>query len=364
MNKELDVFLLQVAQSVFRYGIHKDIQQLFDDVNALYVDIQHIKNPENIYIGPLHTQNTYVYSVSSSFLDIADAIMRHKNVIYKNPAYVMGNISESFRFINNRDSIVILLCLGFLFGGKVFAHKGLIYRLQNLDKTEFLQITDYHDPIFSNATLHIADYAMPMFRQIFELLNLIPKTDHDTYHRSYGVADMFIRVHGDVGLPTKIPIDLAWYPSVKKAYLRHIMHYPEDTRYLNMFKVILENSDRITQRGLHYFSHTIGGAYTPAKGAYQTQLCKWYDKEIDEKQLDEVFDDVIKDERKVFEELGHLGVGISLEANLRLTKKRFSRIQKLVESHFISEYKELAGPFLIKDSSMLSIKILRRQIND
>lgn len=365
MNKEIDAFLLQIAQSIFRYTIHEDLPRLFDDIDALYAAIQHIRDIKNIYIGPLHPQSTYLYSLTSSFLAIADAVINNKEAIYGSAAYIPDWISEGIRPLKSRDSLGLLLCLGFLFGQKIFAHEGIIYRLQHINKSELLQITDYSDPIFGIKTLHYTEHAIPMFRRIFELLNLVPSMKYSAYHRLYGIADIFIKVHEDVELPTKIPLDLAWYPSVQKAYLRYIMNNAEgNAKYLDAFNNILANTDRFTKQALYYFQHTVGGVYTPTKEEYPTQLSKWYNKKINEKQLDEVFDDVIKDERRVFEILVQLGIGISLEANLRLTKKRFSRIQKLVESRLISRYKELAGPFLIRDSSMLSIKILRRQIND
>jgi len=364
MKKELDNFLLQVAQSLFRYNTHKDLQILRTDVDILYNTIEHIDGIENIYIGPLHTPNTYGYSVSSPFLAIADSVISNKPKIYENPLYIPDVISEGLRFVSNRESMGLLLCLGFLLGEKAFAHKGIIYRLGHLNKTELFQITDYGEPVFGIKTLDITEYIIPILRRVFELLNLVPNTEHSTYHRLYGAADIFIKVYEGTGLPIKIPLDFAWYPSVKKAYLRHIMHHPEDNNYLDAFMNIRIHMDRFAKQALHYFAYTIGGVYTPIKGAFSTPLSKWYEKEINEKQLDEIFDEIIKDERRTFEELVQLGIGISLEANLRLTKKRFARIQKLVESHYIAEYQELAGPFLIKDSSMLSIKILRRQIND
>jgi hypothetical protein len=364
MKKELDNFLLQVAQSLFRYNTHKDLQILHTDVDVLYDIVEHISDIENIYIGPLHTPNTYGYSVSSSFLAIADSVISNKSKIYENPLYTPDVISEGLRSMNNRESVGLLLCLGFLLGEKVFVHEGLIYRLGHLNKTELLQIIDYGEPVFGVKTLDITEYITPILRRVFELLNLAPNIEYSAYHRLYGAADIFIKVYEGAELPIKIPLDFAWYPSVKKAYLRYIMHHPEDSNYLGAFINIKAHMDRFAKQALHYFAYTVGGAYAPTKGEFSTPLSKWYEKEINEKQLDEIFDDIIKDERRTFEELVQLGIGISLEANLKLTKKRFARIQKLVESYHIAEYRELAGPFLIKDSSMLSIKILRRQIND
>jgi len=293
-----------------------------------------------------------------------DALANNEMRIYENPLYVEDLMSASFKLMRNREAIGLVLCLGFLLGEKVFTHEGLMYRLQHIDDAGLLHIADYGEPIFGIKTLSITEHIGPMLRRVFELLNLAPNVEHSEYHRAYGVADIFIDVHADVGLPVKIPLDFAFYPSIKKAYLRYIMHHPEDSRYLDAFINIRNNADRSMKQALYYFAHTIGGVYTPPKGVFSTPLSKWYDREINEKQLDEIFDDIIKNERRTFEELVQLGIGISLEANLRLTKKRFAKIQKLVESHYIKEYKELAGPFLIKDSSMLSIKILRRQIND
>jgi hypothetical protein len=143
-----------------------------------------------------------------------------------------------------------------------------------------------------------------------------------------------------------------------------MMHHPEDIKYLPIFNIIKNNSDHTLKRALYYFAHTLGGPYTPKPPHLSTQLAKWYTKEINEKELDNFFDDIIKEERSTFEELLHLGIGISIDANLRLTKKRFARIKKFVTSNMIREYKELAGPFLINESSMLACKIMRRQIND
>ena len=363
-NKELDNFILQVTQSIFRHNTHKNLQILLGEVNELYDGIQHIRNVEDIFIGPLYSQPLYGFPVGSSFSSIAEAVNNNKEKIYENPLYVGDDISESFRNITHRDSISILLCLGVLLGPRVFAHEGLLYRLRYIAKTNALQRIDYGDLIFGAKVLDTIEHTTPLFRRVFEFLNLAPSIGFRDYHRVYAMADVFIKVYEGIGLPTKIPLDLVSYPPVRKAYLRHIMHHPEDTQYLDAFNRIKAGCSAPVGRALHYFAHTVGGVYTPIKGVFSTPLAKWYDKEINEKQLDAIFDDVIKDENRTFEELVRFGIGISLEANLRLTKKRFAKIEKLVESTHITEYRELAGPFLIKDSSMLSIKILRRQIND
>ena len=363
-NKELDNFILQVTQSIFRHSTHKDLQILLNEVNELYDGIQHVRNVEDIFIGPLYSQPLYGFPVGSSFFAMAEAVNNNKEKIYENPLYVGDDISESFRDITHRDSIPLLLCLGVLLGPKVFAHKGLLYRLRCIIKTNILQTSNYHDSIFGAKVLDTIEHTTPMFRRVFEFLNLAPSTGYRSYHQMYAMAEIFIKVYEGIGLPTKIPLDFVSYPAIRKAYLRHIMHHPEDIQYLAAFNHIRVGCSQSVTRALHYFAHTVGGVYTPIKGVLSTPLAKWYDKEINEKQLDGIFDEVIKEERRTFEELVRFGIGISLEANLKLTKKRFAKIEKLVESPDITEYRELAGPFLIKDSSMLSIKILRRQIND
>ena len=208
------------------------------------------------------------------------------------------------------------------------------------------------------------EYAAPMFKKVFEILTLIVPPNKYYGYGMYGVADIFVKVYNDCLLPTQIPLGLSSHTSVKKMYLRHIMHHPEDIQYLDAFRSIQASSDAPTKQALYYFAHTVGGVYTPIKGLSQSVLAKWYEKEINEKQLDDAFDDVIRDERRIFNELLQLGIGISIDANLRLTKKRFARLQRYIDSNKIAKYRELVGPFLVKDSSMLSIKILRRQIND
>jgi len=346
---------------VYRFNNHEDMTKLLSDVGALYDDIECIRDVDNIYIGPLYSQSVYVYPTTSSFVAVADALANYKG-LYNNKEYVKDAFSEAVRGTQHRDSSCILMCLGFLLGPRVFEHEGIVHRVQHLKRDELVNVHEYDNPLFGLKTLNTTEYARPMFRRAFELLSLIEEPINNTYHRSYGVADIFLEVHDE--LPTKIPLDLAWYTQTKKVYLRHIMHHPEEERYMDAFCQIRESSDRFVRRALHYFAHTIGGAYKPIDGSMPSTLSNWYDHKIDEKQLDDMFDEVIGAERRTFEELGQLGIGISIDANLRLTKRRFSRLQKLVESTQISEYKELAGPFLARDSSMLAIKILRRQIND
>lgn len=355
MHKEIDNFLLQVAHSIYR---HNDVELLLNDLEKLWIDIESIEDTGQIYIGPLHTQAIYKYTVDGSFLSISNMLYQHRHVIstyYANDPFI-----EAIRDIKHDSVAQVLICLYFLYGERVLAHKGLIYRLQHLENVNLVSLQQYGTPICGVKRFDQFKNTMLMFKKFFAMLSSI---DTIPVNRTYGIDDIFEYVYNGQELPTKVPLNLISHPSIKKMYLRYILHNPTNTRYVDVFNKIYYNSDRHTKLAIYYFSQSIGGAYTLV-GNYTTKLSSWYDGRLNEKQLDDVFDEILVEEKKTFEELGQLGIGIAIDANIRLTKRRFTRIKRCVESREISKYKELAGPFLIRDSSMIACKILRRQIHD
>jgi len=361
MQKEIDNFLLQVAFSIYRYDIHEDISMLLNDLEDLWVDIEPIRDVSQIYIGPLNTQPIYKYTVDDAFSSISYLLYQYRHDIYKSPTYVPDPLIESIRHIKHDYVACVLLVLYFLYGERVLTHIGLMYRLQHLEWTNLISVQQYTTAVCGHKRLDQFKHTIPMFKRIFEALSLI--TNEVANNRTYGISEIFRYIYNGQELPIKVPLNLVSHPSIKKMYLRHILHNPEDVRYVDVFNEIYTSSSRYERLAVYYFSQSIGGAYILTSN-YSTKLSSWYKGELDEKQLDGVFDDILVEEKRTFEELGQLGIGIAVDANIRLTKKRFSKIKRCVENREIAEYKELAGPFLIRDSSMIACKILRRQIHD
>jgi hypothetical protein len=312
--------------------------------------------------GPLHLNSVYQYTTSESYTSAVSLLYSN---IDKLPTSVANPAIEVIRGVKTSDTAVMFSCLYAIYGEKILSNIPLITRLQILSNSDLTTSHEYSSSFFSAKSLDSVKYGREIMRKIFSALSLIDNI-HTRSHRTYGLAELMMAAYKDSELPIAIPANLAQYSSVRKAYLRYIMHNPNDEKYVSAFNHIFVTCDTHMKRVLYYFAHSIGGIYKPLVAQFKvtTTLSQWYGNELTEKQLDTMFDDVLRDEKRTFDELLALGIGISLDANIRLTKKRFAKIQKHVESKEIAEFKELAGPFMIKDSCMLACKILRRQIND
>jgi hypothetical protein len=361
--KRIDNFILQTAQAVYRHKLHNDDNRFVGELRELYDDISSIQDIKPIYTSSLYIADSYAIYLNKATASTINGLYNSKDKILGSIEYERNELFERMVLLPNNIGNV-LFSLYYIYGSRILGNEFVKTRLHNIVHTNIVNDFDYKtDKFFSISNPVLGERYKEILKGIFRLLSLT-QIAQQSKGGSHALADIYRDIHIGEDPPVAIPMQLYLFSAVKQMYLRYIMLNPDDTRFVEIFKQIYANADQRNQRALYFFSQTIP-AYKVTSNAYSNSaLDKWYKKEITEKQLDDVFDDVIKEERRTFDELAVMGIGISIDANLRLTKKRFKSIKKYVESYHLAHYKELAGPFLINESCMLACKILRRQIND
>ena len=361
--KRIDNFIIQTAQAIYRYKIHNNDGIFVNELEALYADISNVQDIKSIYTTSLYIADPYAIYLNRATAAVINGLYNSKDKILESQEYERNELFERMMSLPNIVG-TILFSLYCIYGSSILENEFIKIRLHNITRTNVVNDFDHRtDKIFSVSNPVLGERYKDVLKDIFKLVSLT-KTTLQSKSGSHALADMYRDVHIGEDPPTAVPMELYLFTAVKQMYLRHIMLNPSDIRFVEIFKQIYANADPRNQRALYFFSQTIP-EYRVVSSVYSNSaLDKWYKKEMTEKQLDDVFDDVIKEEKRMFDELAVMGIGISIDANLRLTKKRFKSIKKYVESYHLAQYKELAGPFLISESCMLACKILRRQIND
>lgn len=116
-------------------------------------------------------------------------------------------------------------------------------------------------------------------------------------------------------------------------------------------------------KAAYYMAKSLGGEFTPppqdvdSVGAHDI-LWRWFHGAATDEELDKNFEEVLNWNESMFKYMVRNCMGLSVACKIRITAKRYMRILRLAKEQ--DRTQGLIGPFIIKDSPFIGIKLTRR----
>lgn len=116
-------------------------------------------------------------------------------------------------------------------------------------------------------------------------------------------------------------------------------------------------------KAAYYMAKSLGAEFEPPKrpplsNAETDLLWQWFHGNASDEQLDARFEEVLGNNEGLFKHMVRNCMGIGVPGKIRITSRRYLKILRLAKHQDRS--RGLIGPFIIKDSPFIGIKLTRR----
>jgi hypothetical protein len=277
-----------------------------------------------------------------------------------------SDFERILRSIPSNDAKMLFVLLFSVYGERILRARGLLSRVAALHAFNAVSFT--YGANFTMRTVKELPYGAYVHEHLAKMLGRINVEELTKYRRSSYSFDIVGNVYGiDKVLPPDnlvlacMPVD----DSIRTRVYRHIIS-TRDVAYAPILHAMCLLEDT-AGKAAYYMAKSLGGEFTPLKRPADHRadldvLWRWFHGEATDAELDAKFDDVLGAYENMFKYMTKCSMGIGIAGKIRITAKRYMKILRLAKGQ--DRTRGLVGPFIIRDSPFIGIKLTRRDYDN
>lgn len=276
-----------------------------------------------------------------------------------------SEFEKSLRTIQNVNAKGLFLLLYSIYGDNLLQARGIMSRVSTLGAFNAVSYTYGAD--YTLRQINLLPYGPYVNEQLANILGRI-NVEALAKHRNNSSFDIIGTVYTiDKTLPPDNLV-MACMPhgdDTRARVYRHILK-TRDPAYAPLLHYMCATST-MAGKAAYYMAKSLGGEFTPPSqdadsvGMHDV-LWQWFHGVITDEELDKNFEEVFNWNESMFRYMVRNCMGLSIACKIRITAKRYMKILRLAKEQ--DRTHGLIGPFIIKDSPFIGIKLTRRDYDD
>lgn len=269
-----------------------------------------------------------------------------------------SDFERVLRSIPSHDAKMLFVLLFSVYGESLLQARGLLSRVAAL--CAFNAVSTTYGANYTIRAIKELPYGKYVNEQLAQILGRVNVEELTKYRKSSYSFDIVGNVYEASKVPPPDNLVIACMPSndpIRTRVYRHIISTRDVAYAPVMHAMCLQEG--IAGRAAYYMAKSLGGEFTPPQRVAQTDvLWRWFHGEVTDEELDKRFEEVIGMNESMFKYMVRSNMGISIACKINITARRYMKILRLAKGQ--DRTRGLIGPFIIKDSPFIGIKLTRR----
>lgn len=277
-----------------------------------------------------------------------------------------SEFERSLRAIQNINAKGLFLLLYGVYGDNLLQARGVMSRVSTLKAFNAVSYT--YGAIYTVRQANCLPHGLYVNEQLAQMLGRVNVGALAEYRKGSHSLDILNNVYTvDKTLPPDNLV-MACMPhdeNVRARVYRHILK-TRDLAYAPLLHYMCVMGGT-TGKAAYYMAISLGGEFTPLPQAVDSMgtgdiLWRWFHGVTTDEELDNNFEEVLRWDESLFKYMVRNNMGLGISCKIRITAKRYMRIMRLAQGQ--DRTHGLIGPFIIKDSPFIGIKLTRRDYDN
>jgi hypothetical protein len=275
-----------------------------------------------------------------------------------------SDFERILRSIPSNEAKMLFALLFGVYGESALQAHGLLSRIAALRAFNAISFTyGANYTVRSIRNLPHGAHVNAQFAQILGRINVEELTKYRKSSYSFNIVNDVYEV-GKMPPPDNLIITcMPSNDGIQTRVYRHVIS-TRDIAYVPVMHAMC-SQEGLAGRAAYYMAKSLGGEFTPPQWAVDIKadvLWRWFHGEATDEELNKRFEEVIDHNESMFKYMVRSNMGIGIACKINITAKRYMKILRLAKGQ--DRTRGLVGPFIIKDSPFIGIKLTRRDYDN